>query len=156
MVIPHLPFSPCSQGGEAGRESELFFASLFDCMWNVEWKWACLFLIFFFPCMGHDVLVKTHTRKKKKIKNRELQLCQTFHMQSDRLEVKWLSLPLLLMMAVPLKILFLLICFASKKMLFASRHVLNISLNLGFMVYINVKIIALGICVTFWRADKVL
>lgn len=111
---------------------------------------------FFFPCMGHDVLVKTHTRKKKKIKNRELQLCQTFHMQSDRLEVKWLSLPLLLMMAVPLKILFLLICFASKKMLFASRHVLNISLNLGFMVYINVKIIALGICVTFWRADKVL
>lgn len=44
--------------------------------------------------MGYDVLVKTHTGKKK-IKNRELQLCQTFHMQSDRLRVKWLSLPLL-------------------------------------------------------------
>lgn len=45
-----------------------------------------VFNFFSFSCMGHDVLVKTHTRKK--IKNRELQLCQTFHMQSDRLEVK--------------------------------------------------------------------
>jgi hypothetical protein len=37
--------------------------------------------------MGYDVLVKTYT-KKKKIRNRELQLGQMFHMQSDRIEVK--------------------------------------------------------------------
>lgn len=93
VVTSHLPWSLCSQGGKGEWERKLFFASLFDCMWNVEWKWACLFLIFF-SCMGYDVLVKTYTGKKK-IKNRELQLCQTFHVQSERLEVKWLSLPLL-------------------------------------------------------------
>lgn len=32
---------------------------------------------------------------EKKIENRELQLCQTFHMQSDKIEVKWLSFSLL-------------------------------------------------------------
>lgn len=90
VVTAHLPSSWCSPRGEGRWESELFFANLFDCMWNVDWKWACLFLIFF---MGYDVLVKTHTGKK--IKNRELQVCQTFHMQSDRIEVKWLSLSLL-------------------------------------------------------------
>lgn len=157
IVTLHLPFSLCSQRGKAGWESKLFFASLFDCMWNVEWKWACLFLIFFFfPCMGHDVLVKTHTRKKK-LKTGNSNFVR--HFTCNQIDLKlsdFLFHHCHLMMAVPLKILFLLICFASRKMLFASRDVLNISQNLGYMVHINVKIIALGICITYWRVDKVL
>lgn len=147
------------KGARQDGRASYFFASLFDCMWNVEWKWACLFLIFFFffPCMGHDVIVKTHTRKKKKLKTGNSNFVR--HFTCNQIDLKlsdFLFHHCHLMMAVPLKILFLLICFASKKMLFASRDVLNISQNLGFVVHINVKIIALGICITFWRVDKVL
>ena len=63
VVTSHLPCSLCSRGGKEAWKRKLFCASLFDCMWNVEWKWACLFLIFFFS-MGYDVLVKTLTGKK--------------------------------------------------------------------------------------------
>ena len=38
-----------------------------------------------FLYMGYEVVVRTHTGEKKE---GELQLCQTFHMQSDRPEVK--------------------------------------------------------------------
>lgn len=128
VVMSHLPPFQSVLLRQWGRMGErTIFCKSFWLHVKCRMEMSLSVFNFFFFYTGYDVLVKTHSGKN--IKNRELQLFR--HFTCNQIELK-LSNFLLhychLMMAVPLKILFLLICFASKKMLFGSRHVLNISL----------------------------
>lgn len=119
-----------------GRQRAIF-ASLFDCMWNVEWKWACLFFIFFLYelwCFSDGPYWK------KKLKTGNSNFVRHFIRNQTDLKLSDFLSHYCHLMAAPLEILFLCICFASKKKHFSIETYFKWMLpsHLNFMIN-NIK-----------------